>query len=337
MNQNFTTIGVGSPIIDIIAQVEESFINQIGAEKGGMVLVDEDTLKTLLTKITDQTKKAPGGSAGNTLFALARMGNNTRFLGKAGNCPEGDFFRNCFSSLGGNTSSFKIGNVINGQCLSLVTPDGERTLRTHLGAAMSLAPEEISVSDFDGCDHAHIEGYLLFNNDLMMHILKCAKAANCTISLDLASFEVVQASGSLLKEILNDYVDIVFANEAEAATFTGLKDEYPEMAKKLAEYCDVAVVKIGPEGAHIANRDELIKVEAVPVSKVVDTTGAGDLWAAGFLHGWSRNYSLAQSAKVGAILGAAVVQIQGSALPQIVWEAILLEIEKELSFQSANL
>ena len=149
MNQNFTTIGVGSPIIDIIAQVEESFINQIGAEKGGMVLVDEDTLKTLLTKITDQPKKTPGGSAGNTLFALARMGNHTRFLGKAGNCSEGDFFRNCFSSLGGNTSSFKIGNVINGQCLSLVTPDGERTLRTHLGAAMSLAPEEISVSDFD--------------------------------------------------------------------------------------------------------------------------------------------------------------------------------------------
>ena len=337
MNSKLTTIGVGSPIIDIIAQVEESFIEQIGAEKGGMVLVDEDAFKELLTKIAGQPIKTPGGSAGNTVFTLARMGNNTRFLGKTGNCPEGDFYRNHFNSLGGNLSSFKIGSVINGQCLSLVTPDGERTLRTHLGAAMSLAPEEISVADFDNCDHAHIEGYLLFNKELMLHVLQCAKEANCTMSLDLASFEVVQASGHLLEEILSNYVDIVFANEAEAAAFTGLKDAYAEMAKKLAEYCDVAAVKIGPEGAHIANKDEVIKVEAMPVSNVVDTTGAGDLWAAGFLHGWTRNHSLAQSAKVGAILGAAVVQIQGSMLPEDIWNACLLEIEKELSLESSQL
>jgi len=337
MTSNFTTIGVGSPIIDIIAPVKESFIHQIGAEKGGMELVDETTFKELLSKITTATIKTPGGSAGNTLFALARMGNRTRFLGKTGNCAEGDFYRNQFSILGGSTSGFKIGNVINGQCLSLVTPDGERTFRTHLGAAMSLALEEISIADFEGCNHVHIEGYLLFNNDLIVHILKCAKAANCTVSLDLASFEIVRAGGSLLKELFHVYVDIVFANEAEATAFTGLQGSYPEMAKTLTEYCDLSVVKVGAEGAHIANRDELIKVEAVPVSKVVDTTGAGDLWAAGFLHGWSRNYSLAQSAKVGAILGAAVVQVQGSALPENVWNACLLEIEKELSLESANL
>lgn len=337
MNSNFTTIGVGSPIIDIIAQVEESFLTEIGAEKGGMVLVDEKTLKELLAKITDPSVKAPGGSAGNTLFALAKMGNNTHFLGKIGNCSEGNYYRDRFSSLGGNTSSFKTGDTINGLCLSLVTPDGERTLRTHLGAAMSLTPEEISAADFDNCNHAHIEGYLLFNNELMLHILKCAKAANCTISLDLASFEVVQASSPVLKEILKDYVDVVFANEAEAAAFTGLKEDYSQMAKLLAEHCDVAVVKVGADGAYIADQNEVIKVEAVPVSKVVDTTGAGDLWAAGFLHGWSRNQSLAQSAKAGAILGAAVVQIQGSALPEDIWDACLLEIKKELSLESASL
>lgn len=337
MNSNFTTIGIGSPIIDIIAPVEESFITQIGAEKGGMVLVDENALKALLTRITGQTTKAPGGSAGNTLFTLARMGNNTRFLGKTGNCQEGDFYRNRFDSLGGHTSSFKVGNTINGQCLSLITPDGERTLRTHLGAAMSLGKEDISVTDFAGCNHAHIEGYLLFNEELMLHVLESAKAANCTISLDLASFEVVQAGGSLLKEILQKYVDIVFANEAEAAAFTGLKDAYHEMAKILAEYCDIAVVKMGSNGVHIATRDETIRIDAVPVDSVIDTTGAGDLWAAGFLHGWSRNYSLARAAKAGAILGAAVVQIQGSVLPEDVWDACLLEIEKELSLESSRL
>ena len=171
----------------------------------------------------------------------------------------------------------------------------------------------------------------------MLHILESAKAANCTISLDLASFEVVQASGSLLKEILREYIDIVFANEAEAAVFTGLKDAYQKMAEMLAEYCDIAVVKTGPEGVHIASKNETIKVKAVPVDNVIDTTGAGDLWAAGFLHGWSRNYNLVQSSKVGAILGAAVVQIQGSALPEEVWDACLLEIEKELSLESSQL
>ena len=336
MKSNFTTVGVGSPIIDVIAEVEDSFIKQIGAEKGGMTLVDENTLKELLAKIPGQSAKTTGGSAGNTIFTLARMGNKTRFLGKTGNCAEGDFYRNHFSSLGGDSSSFKIGNAMNGLCLSLVTPDGERTFRTHLGAAMSLAPEEISVNDFTGCNHAHIEGYLLFNNQLMMHILKCAKAAKCTISLDLASFDVVQASGPLLKEILKDYVDIVFANETEAAAFTGLKEDYSSMAESLAEYCDIAAVKVGPKGAFIASQNGVIQVDAIPVSKVVDTTGAGDLWAAGFLHGWSRNRSLDESAKFGAILGAAVVQIQGSVLPENVWESSMHRIKDEFSPEPLN-
>jgi sugar/nucleoside kinase (ribokinase family) len=170
----------------------------------------------------------------------------------------------------------------------------------------------------------------------MMHILKCAKAAGCTISLDLASFDVVRASGDLLKQILKDYVDIVFANETEAAAFTDLEDDYPAMAKRLAEFCDIAAVKIGAQGAYIANQSEVIKIEAFPVDTVVDTTGAGDLWAAGFLHGWLRNHSLAKSAEIGALLGAEVVRIQGSVLPEDVWSTSLRKIERALSLESSN-
>lgn len=336
MESNFTIIGVGSPIIDIIAQVDDNFVNLIGAEKGGMTLVDEDTFKDLLAKIPAQSTKTTGGSAGNTVFTLARMGGKTRFLGKTGNCPEGDFFRNHFSLLGGDTSSFKIGSVINGQCLSLVTPDGERTFRTHLGAAMSLAPEEITIADFTGCNHAHIEGYLLFNSDLIIHIFECAKAAKCTISLDLASFDIVKASGSLLAKILKDYVDIVFANETEAAAFTGIKEDYSAMAEHLAEYCSIAAVKVGAQGAYIATKNEIVRVAAIPVSNVVDTTGAGDLWAAGFLYAWSRNHSLAKSGEIGSLLGAAVIQIQGSMLPEKMWNDCLMEIQKALLPESST-
>ncbi|CAA6678813.1 MULTISPECIES: adenosine kinase [unclassified Lentimonas] len=326
MNAPFTIIGVGSPIVDAIAQVENSFIEQIDGDKGGMVLVDATGINKLLEALPAQPVKAPGGSAGNTLFALARMGSQTSFLGKTGNCSEGEFYREQFAKLGGDCARFKIGNVPNGQCVSLVTPDGERTMRTNLGAAMTLAPEEISAADFAGCNHAHIEGYLLFNEALMMRVLESANEAGCTISLDLASFEVVNATSEILPDILKNYVDIVFANEEEAEAFTGIKGDYPAMAKKLSRYCDIAAVKVGAHGSYIAHAGTITKIEPMHAAKVVDTTGAGDLWAAGFLHGWSQGQSLFKAAKAGSILGAAVVQVQGSVLPPHVWDDIMSAI-----------
>ena len=319
-------IGVGSPIVDTVTQVDESFIEQINGAKGGMVYVEIDTIENLLSKAPNEAVKSPGGSAGNTLFALARMGNQAAFIGKTGNCENGIFYRKSFKALGGDSTRFKIGAVPNGQCLSLVTPDGERTMRTHLGAAMTLLPEEISAVDFDGYEHAHIEGYLLFNEALMRSVLIAAKEAGCTISLDLASFEVVQASQTILPQILKDFVDIVFANEEEGHAFTEKVGDYSNMALDLAQYCKVAVVKVGAHGSYVASGSNVQKAEAVVAKQVIDTTGAGDLWAAGFLHGWAQKMELLECAKIGSILGAAVVQQHGSALPQAVWESILHKI-----------
>lgn len=319
-------IGVGSPIVDTVTQVDESFIEQINGAKGGMVYVETDTIENLLGKAPNEAIKSPGGSAGNTLFALARMGNQSAFIGKTGNCENGIFYRKSFQALGGDSTRFKIGSVPNGQCLSLVTPDGERTMRTHLGAAMTLLPEEISAVDFDGYQHAHIEGYLLFNEALMRSVLIAAKEAGCTISLDLASFEVVQASQAILPQILKDFVDIVFANEEEGHAFTEKGGDYSNMALDLAQYCQVAVVKVGAHGSYVASGSDVQKAEAFVAKQVIDTTGAGDLWAAGFLHGWAQKMELLECAKIGSILGAAVVEQHGSALPQAVWESILHKI-----------
>lgn len=321
-----TIIGIGSPIVDAIAQVNDSFVANIDGDKGGMVLVDAPTITTLIDSLPDDAVAAPGGSAGNTLFALARMGATTSFLGKTGNCTEGAFYRDCFAQLGGDASRFKIGDVPNGRCLSLVTPDGERTMRTDLGAAMTLAPEEISAADFAGCTHAHIEGYLLFNEALMRRVLESAKEAGCTISLDLASFEVVNATKSVLPAILKDYVDIVFANEEEGEAYTGIKEDHAAIALELSKLCDIAAVKVGARGSYIAHAGKVDKVEPMHAAHVLDTTGAGDLWAAGFLYGWSGNRPLTECAKIGSILGAAVVQEQGSVLPEHVWQDILSQI-----------
>ena len=326
MENQPTIIGVGSPIVDSIAQIDESFLSLVNGEKGGMVLVDADTIQSILNLLPEPATIAPGGSSGNTLFALARMGAKTSFVGKTGNCERGEFYRTRFGELGGDNTRFKVGEVPNGHCLSLVTPDGERTMRTDLGAAMGLAPEEISADDFAGCTHAHIEGYLLFNEDLMNAVLKAAKEAGCTISVDLASFEVVNATKSILPDILRDYVDIVFANEEEAAAYTGKDDDFESMARELATLCQVAAVKIGAKGAYIGTGDQVIKADAILAPKVVDTTGAGDLWAAGFLYGWTQQRPLEECARIGALLGAAVVQERGSVLPEDAWRRILTEV-----------
>jgi sugar/nucleoside kinase (ribokinase family) len=323
MQQKISILGVGSPIVDTIALVDEQFVSRIDGEKGGMVLVDAAAIAALVQSLPTVGMTAPGGSAGNTLFALARMGASTSFLGKTGNCGQGGFYRDGFAKLGGDATRFKIGEVPNGRCLSLVTPDGERTMRTDLGAAMTLTPDEISTRDFEGVRHAHIEGYLLFNEALMRKVLSSAKEAGCTISLDLASFEVVNAAKAILPEILRDYVDIVFANEEEGTAFTGISDDHAAMARQLAEFADTAAIKVGAHGSYIAHAGEVERIEPMHAARVIDTTGAGDLWAAGFLFGWSQKRTLAECGQIGSILGAAVVQEQGSVLPEHVWDDIL--------------
>lgn len=323
MSENPNIIGVGSPVVDTIALIEDAFLDQVAGEKGGMQLVEADEIKQLLASIHVKTTRTPGGSSGNTLFALARMGVNASFLGKIGNCGNGNFYREQFRLQGGNTDRFKIGSIDNGHCLSLVTSDGERTMRTHLGAAMTLMPEEISTADFKDCDYAHLEGYLLFNEALMQNVLESAKAAGCRISLDLASFEVVQAAANTLPAILDEFIDIVFANEEEAAAFTGITNDYEAMAQALHTHCDVAAVKIGARGSYIASEGQVNKIDPILAPKVIDTTAAGDLWAAGFLYGWLNKRSPSECAQLGSILGAAVVQQQGSTLPDTVWTNLL--------------
>lgn len=326
MLNTFELIGVGSPIIDILAQVPETFLDKVGGNKGGMVLTDAAQISQWIAELPGAWSQAPGGSAGNTIFAATRMGLRTTFLGKVGADEGGEFYKNALRELGGDTSRFKTGLIANGRCLSLITPDSERTLRTDLGAAATLAPQDVTPADFIGCSHCHIEGYLLFNPDLMMAVLKSAREGNCHISLDLASFEVVESARKLLPGILSEYVDMVFANEEEAAAFCGSGKSPEQMASELAELSSLAVVKAGASGAWIARGKDVLFAPALPDIKAIDTTGAGDYWAAGFLAGWIHGKSLDICAAWGARLGAEIVQVIGAELPQETWHKILNDI-----------
>lgn len=322
-NQNKLDImGVGSPIVDSLAHVEEAFIQGIEGAKGGMELVNSEQMQALVAQVPIELVEAPGGSAGNTIFALARLGVHTSLLGKLGNDASAAFYRNAFEAMGGDTSHFKVGDAANGRCLSLITPDGERTMRTDLGAAMTLGADEISKQDFANCKHVHIEGYLLFNPDLMNRVVASAQAAGCTLSLDLASFEVVGAAKDRLPSILKNSIDIVFANEEEATAYCGKDKSYEAMAQELGKLCSIAVVKLGKDGSLICKDGAITRVEPIVVNQVVDTTAAGDFWAAGFLYGWLKGKNLAASGKCGSILGAEVVQVIGSILPNERWDQL---------------
>jgi len=317
-------IGVGSPVIDFVSEIEEQTIDLIGGEKGGMELVDQDLLQSFLTLAGGEPAKTPGGSAANTIFALTRMGMDCAFIGKLGNDPNGRYFKELFNDIGGDCSRFKTdGDQATACCVSLVTPDAERTMRTCLGAAQNLTPGDIALSDFEGCGHVHMEGYLAFNRHLIESILQTAKSAGCTVSLDLGSFEVVEASRNFLPRMLLDYVDMVFANEDETAAFTGLHDTRGGL-DVLGRLCKVVAVKMGKNGAWLKNGGLTVHVPAMTTDRLCDTTGAGDYWAAGFLYGHLNEYSLLKSGVIASLMGRHVIEQKGAALQQETWDYIML-------------
>ena len=311
-------LGFGSALLDQLVHVPESFVAALPGQKGGMVLVDDAERRRLLAALPAAPEIAPGGSAANTVVGLARLGVRSRLLAKIGNDVAGDAYRRHAAEAGVETSALKCAaDLPNGTCLSLVTPDGERTMRTFLGAAASLSTDEVGAADLCGCTHLLTEGYMLYNRPLLLHVLGLARAAGCRICLDLSSPEVVHAAADLLPTLLDDYVDMVFANEAEAVAFVGAQDPASALAV-LARHCDVAVVKLGAEGALLRQGQETVHVPAEKVT-VCDTTGAGDLWAAGFLYGCLQGCSLQTAGRMGAAVGAAVVTVLGASLPAATW------------------
>ncbi len=314
-------LGVGAAILDVLVNVEDSFIDGIDGEKGGMNLVSSDELDAMIEKTGKKTTLAPGGSAANTIFGLTKLNQPTAIFGMAGNDLDGEFYIEQYRNRGGDSSYiYKTDSAHTARCLSLVTPDSQRTMRTDLGAAACLSSDFISDAMFAGISHVHFEGYTFFAGDLLETSLKAAKIAGCTTSLDLASFEVVNAVKDILPTILEKYIDIVFANEDEAKALCDTEDADKQL-EYLSKFCDVAVVKLGKDGAIIKRGNEIETVDAEIVD-AIDTTGAGDLWQAGFLYGYLNDKSLAETGAIASMLGAAVVQVMGATIPEKAWEEI---------------
>ena len=315
-----TVVGVGSALVDMLANASDEFIEKLGVEKGGMTLVDQDYIDRLIEQIQNSPAIVPGGSACNTAIGVGKLGGDAKFVGKLGNDELGEFFNQDLKK--NNVKPFLFSSTTpTGRVLSLITPDAQRSMFTCLGASAEMQPDEVTTDCFKDAAVVHIEGYLLFNRELMKAVLKSAQDAGAQVSLDLASFNVVEESKDILPDIIKESVDILLANEDEARAYTGYTDE-DKALEVLSENVDIAVLKLGPHGSIIAHQDKKIKIDPMGSGGVVDTTGAGDLWASGFLFGLVSGYSFEKSGAIASACGYEVCRVVGADIPEDGWHRI---------------
>jgi sugar/nucleoside kinase (ribokinase family) len=317
-------LGMGNALVDVMTLLpNDELLAKLNLPKGSMQLVDTAFSDKVL-KLTEKYKPVmtSGGSAANTIHGIARLGLQTGFIGKVGNDALGDFFKSDMEKENIHTHMLH-SNTASGKAIALVTPDSERTFATYLGAAVELAASDIDPLIFDGYDYFHIEGYLVQNHELIETAIKIAKQKGLQVSLDLASFNVVEQNLDFLKRVVKEYVDIVFANEEEAHAFTGKAAE--AAAAEIAKMCRWAIVKTGKKGSIIRNADSVTHVGIIPV-KSIDTTGAGDLYAAGFLFGLANDFTIEKCGSLGALLAGKVIEHLGAKIADESWEYILKHV-----------
>lgn len=322
-------IGMGNALVDVLVRIDDdSLLEKLHLPKGSMQLIQEDTLSEI-RKYTSGMKihRSTGGSAGNTVCALAALGANPGFIGKVGQDETGAFFGDTLRQRGVN-ALLATCDLPSGIASTFISTDGERTFGTYLGAAATLRAEDLSRKMFAGYNYLYIEGYLLQDHDLMLRAVQLAKEEGLQVCLDMASYNVVEAERDFFDQLIVKYVDIVFANESEALAYTGKTPH--EALEEIASKCSIAVVKTGKEGSLVKKGTEVIQLLSCPVDNVLGTTGAGDFYAAGFMYGLTCGYSLEKCVQISTILATAVIQEVGTTLPAKKWDEIKLNIESLL-------
>jgi sugar/nucleoside kinase (ribokinase family) len=317
-------LGMGNALVDIITRIEnDKMLESFGLPRGSMTLVDLDTSNYIHAETAGMSKsKASGGSAANTIHGLAHLGIETGFVGTVGNDEMGIFFKKDMQVNKINPILFRSMNET-GRAMALVSQDSERTFATYLGAAVDLSAEDISHGIFEGYDYFYVEGYLVQDKEMFEKALRLAVRAGLLVCLDLASYNIVDDHKDFFKSMISEYVDILFANEEEIRSLTGLSPE--EGARETSEICDLVVIKLGAEGSFCICKEGMVRVGVRP-SKAIDTTGAGDLFAAGFIYGHMKKLPGEICGKMGAVLAGRVIELIGAKMDESQWENLRREI-----------
>lgn len=311
-------MGVGSAVIDFLAQVSDDFVEEhIPGRKGGSVHCEPEKFDQVLDLLGPTLKTALGGSAGNTVRTMARLGVSSTFISQVGEDSDGDRYIEEMRERG-ILGIMQDPDFTTIRILCLVTPDGERTfLHAHddIGWSFNPAPEL-----FCNARWVHFESFLLWEDpNFIEQSLRFAHEAGVTVSLDLANFLVVQQYREKLLEWIEKYVDVVFGNKEEIRYLTGMSPEAGCLL--IQDLCPIVVITKGNEGCLVGSQGALTQVPALP-AKVVDTTAAGDYFTAGFIYGYLHQKSLHNCARIGNRLGCAIIEYIGTELPMEKWKEI---------------
>ncbi|MBU1111264.1 MAG: adenosine kinase [archaeon] len=313
-------IGLGNTLMDMLIEVGEEKFLEFNLRKGEMHLVDEKKAKEILDKIKSDNlsiKKVPGGCSSNTLKGIAFLGGGAILCGKVGDDEHGEIYVQEISNHKVQPRISKHSSCPTGHAITFITPDTERTFSTHLGAAIELAKEDIFEEDIQKSKILHLEGYQIEGptKETIMHAVQFAKKHGTLISIDLADPFIIRNNKEFLEELVMNSADIVFVNEKEALEYTGLENE-EEAVRELGKHVKIAIVKLGEKGSLIFNEGKLTKVAPFSAN-AVDTTGAGDTFAAGFLYGYCKGWSLEKCGNLGAFMAAKIVENIGVRITEL--------------------
>lgn len=326
MAATYDVIAIGNAIVDVLAHADDAFLSARGLPKGGMVLIDAEQADALYDQMGPAVESS-GGSAANTVAGIASLGGKAAFIGKVNDDVLGRVFRHDITAIGVH---FETPAATEGaptaRCLVLITPDAERTMSTYLGACTNLAPEDINEGLVRDAKVLYIEGYMWDQphaKDAIVRAACAAKEADRKVALSLSDTFCVERHRQEFQELIRGFVDILFANEGEMKALFETDDLDAAVAQVQGQ-CDVVTVTRGAQGALVVTEGAVEVVPVQAVDKVVDTTGAGDLYAAGFLFGYTQGRPLVECARMGGIAAGEIISHVG---PRP--EASLAELVKE--------
>ncbi len=320
-------IAIGNAIVDVMAPCDDALIDRLGMTRGGMTLIDTDQAHALYQAM-GPAREISGGSAANTLAGLAALGANCAFIGQVADDQLGEVFAHDIRAGGISfDTAARAGDPPTARCLIFVTPDGQRTMNTFLGASQFLPADALDEAAIADAKVLYLEGYLWDPEEpraAMRRAIAAARGAGRKVAFTLSDAFVIARHGDDFRALIDaGEIDILFANHVELAALTG-SDDFDAGVAQLRAKVPTLVVTCGPEGAIAAEGDELARVSAEPVERVVDTTGAGDLFAAGFLFGHVRGRSLQDCLRLGSICAAEIISHYG-ARPEADLKALVAE------------
>lgn len=315
MEKEFDVFGIGSPLIDIFFEAEDKTLSELKLNKGSMHLINNVQFSDIQSRFNNPPiKTSIAGDVVNTMMGVSAMGGKSLFCGKVGNGNYADYFEEVLLSENIKPVLSRSNKYETGRVISFVTEDAERTMTTYLGAAVGLKKEEAVFDDIKKSKFLYTSGYVLDSYQLketVLQAMKIAKDNGVKIAFDLADSGVISRHRKLINTIFKDYVDIILANEIEAQEFSGKMPK--EALKEISKYCDIAIVKLGEKGSLIKKGEHIFNI-VINKESPIDTTGAGDMYAAGFLFGLSRTNNIKTAADIASFASAKIVKQYGAKL-----------------------